>query len=435
MAVVHHREAYAPTASARDVRSFFGAQDHRNRRAVSRILHGTTIHGAERLRDDHGEPFPDRRRDHLLSCELAGRDRQRAQAAWRRSRSRRRAGTGIIVRRFREAGDTQILRIDASVIDGAPLLPLHRMRPERADQAGDARLTLAESTDRYDLIVLDAFSSDAIPIHLMTREAMATYVSRLAPHGIVLMHVSNRHMELSSVVAGIAHANGLTSRMNNRAARDDEDDAKYLFTSTVVISARDEDDFDTLREDADWNVIEPPAGQRIWTDDYSNVVGRSPPVSQSIRYLGGAAAGTEPAAAAGARSGATPAAEPTRPAIESVMPSNASTSPTRRRDASALLDRPPASRSFAPFAHCFTCGKDVSRPSARRRADRARHRGAAVRFHRPGERGRVRHTFSNVADRSPPRTTCARCIGSRDPDRQFGGAAVIAAANPGGARG
>ena len=96
---------------------------------------------------------------------------------------------------------------------------------------------------------------------------------KLAPHGIVLMHVSNRHMELSSVVAGIAHANGLVSRMNNRAARDDEDDAKYLFTSTVVISAREEADFDTLREDADWNVIEPPAGQRIWTDDYSNVVG------------------------------------------------------------------------------------------------------------------------------------------------------------------
>ena len=107
----------------------------------------------------------------------------------------------------------------------------------------------------------------------MTREAMATYVSKLAPHGIVLMHVSNRHMELSSVVAGIAHANGLVSRMNNRAARDDEDDTKYMFTSTVVISARDEADFDTLLDDADWNVIEPPAGQRIWTDDYSNVVG------------------------------------------------------------------------------------------------------------------------------------------------------------------
>jgi hypothetical protein len=75
------------------------------------------------------------------------------------------------------------------------------------------------------------------------------------------------------VVAGIAHANGLVSRVNNRAARDGEDDSDYVFTSTVVISAREDADFATLREDADWSAIEPPAGQRIWTDDYSNVIG------------------------------------------------------------------------------------------------------------------------------------------------------------------
>ena len=123
------------------------------------------------------------------------------------------------------------------------------------------------------MIVLDAFSSDAIPIHLMTREAMATYVSRLAPAGIVLMHVSNRHLELASVVAGIAHANGLVSRVSNRAARDDEEDARYIFTSTVVISAREEKDFGELLEDKDWQPIEPDPNQRVWTDDYSNVVG------------------------------------------------------------------------------------------------------------------------------------------------------------------
>ena len=96
---------------------------------------------------------------------------------------------------------------------------------------------------------------------------------RVDPLGIVTMHVSNRHMELSSVVAGIAHANGLVSRMNNRAAHEGEDDSKYVFTSTVVISAREDSDFGSLREDPDWLVIEPPAGQRIWTDDYSNVLG------------------------------------------------------------------------------------------------------------------------------------------------------------------
>ena len=75
------------------------------------------------------------------------------------------------------------------------------------------------------------------------------------------------------MVAGIAHANGLVSRVNNRAAREGEDDAKYFFTSTVVISARDEQDFGPLLQDEDWYPIEPPEDQRIWTDDYSNVIG------------------------------------------------------------------------------------------------------------------------------------------------------------------
>ena len=102
---------------------------------------------------------------------------------------------------------------------------------------------------------------------------MATYVSALAPNGIVLMHVSNRHLELSSVVAGIAQANGLVSRVNNRAAHDDEDDSKYIFTSTVVISARAEGDFGVLLQDEDWQEVDVDPAQRVWTDDYSNVIG------------------------------------------------------------------------------------------------------------------------------------------------------------------
>ena len=147
------------------------------------------------------------------------------------------------------------------------------MRTELPIVMGDARLTLAQTKDKYDLIVVDGFTSDAIPIHLMTREAMAVYLNALAPHGTVLLHISNRHMELSSVVAGIAHANGLVSMLNNRGSREGEDDAKYIFTSTVVISAREKDDFGVLLQDDDWTEIVPPPGQRIWTDDYSNVIG------------------------------------------------------------------------------------------------------------------------------------------------------------------
>ena len=70
---------------------------------------------------------------------------------------------------------------------------------------GDARLTFAKEPDGvYDLIIVDAYSSDAIPIHLATEEAMDIYKDKLAPHGAVVMHVSNRHLDLETVVVGIA---------------------------------------------------------------------------------------------------------------------------------------------------------------------------------------------------------------------------------------
>jgi hypothetical protein len=207
-------------------------------------------------------------------------------------------GTGTFACFRRPQDSFTFYEIDASVVRMARNPNYFRYIAECAPDVpirlGDARLTLADAKDQYDLIVLDAFSSDAIPIHLMTREAMATYLARLAPCGIVVMHVSNRHMELASVVAGIAHANGLVSRMNNRAPREGEDDAKYVFTSTVVASARQDEDFGVLRQDQDWSVIEPPFGQRIWTDDYSNVIGAV--IRQYRRRHAEAEEASEPAA-------------------------------------------------------------------------------------------------------------------------------------------
>jgi len=186
-------------------------------------------------------------------------------------------GTGTFACFAEPADSFKFYEIDATVEklarNSGRFHYLERCAPDVPVVLGDARLTLAESPDQYDLIVLDAFSSDAIPIHLMTREAMAIYLSKLAPHGIVMMHISNRHMELASVVAGIAHANGLVSRHNNRAAREGEDDTKYVFTSNVVISAREENDFGDLLGDSDWSELTIDPKQRIWTDDYSNIVG------------------------------------------------------------------------------------------------------------------------------------------------------------------
>ena len=136
---------------------------------------------------------------------------------------------------------------------------------------GDARLTFAREPDGvYDLIIVDAYSSDAIPIHLATEEAMEIYKAKLAPQGAVVMHVSNRHLELSSVVVGIADANDLKSWVYSEdSGRDNE----YIFSTSVVVSAREEADVGKLASSDQWALTEAEDHQRVWTDDYSNVLG------------------------------------------------------------------------------------------------------------------------------------------------------------------
>jgi SAM-dependent methyltransferase len=78
---------------------------------------------------------------------------------------------------------------------------------------GDGRLRLSEEpSGRFDLLVIDAFSSDAIPVHLLTREALATFLDKLAPHGVIAYHISNRHLDLAPVVARLAVESGLATR-------------------------------------------------------------------------------------------------------------------------------------------------------------------------------------------------------------------------------
>jgi hypothetical protein len=140
-------------------------------------------------------------------------------------------------------------------------------------------LTFAREPDGiYDLIIVDAYSSDAIPIHLATEQAMAIYKDKLAPHGAVLMHVSNRHLELSSVVVGIAGANHLKSWVYNEESNRDNE---YIFATEAVVSARETDDVGSLATSEQWALTEAAEKQRVWTDDYSNVFGA---VLRRLRY-------------------------------------------------------------------------------------------------------------------------------------------------------
>ena len=275
---------YEPDAGQRDyVRSFFGVHkivdtpDGQFRV----LLHGTTEHGAQRIRTPEGEPVTGRP-EPLTYYHLTSPIAQGIKGARERKQGPIRLaviglGTGSVAC-LTEPGDTlTYYEIDPVVVgitkDRHRFTFLTECAPDASIVIGDARLTLADAADgQYDVIVVDAFTSDAIPVHLMTREAMALYLQKLAPHGIVLVHVSNRHMELASVVAGIAQANGLVTWVDDQST--DADDANYKYSSTVCAVARSEDDFgNDMAEDDDWELQEPDDGQWVWTDDYTNIIG------------------------------------------------------------------------------------------------------------------------------------------------------------------
>jgi hypothetical protein len=140
---------------------------------------------------------------------------------------------------------------------------------------GDARLRLREApASAYDLIVLDAFSSDAVPAHLLTREAVALYLSKLAPGGVLAFHVSNRSLELERVALGVASDARLAARIfaDDYNPNDEGHDSNHD-ASTWVVAAREPEDLGPLAADARWQTADARKQRlEIWRDDFSNVV-------------------------------------------------------------------------------------------------------------------------------------------------------------------
>jgi hypothetical protein len=136
----------------------------------------------------------------------------------------------------------------------------------------DARLALARApAGGYDAIVLDAFSSDAIPMHLLTREAVAIYLRALAPRGVLLFHLSNRFLDLRPVVAGLGADAGLM--VIGRTDRDIGADALAAGTlgSSWALAARTREDLGPVTFDVRWTPLSPNPRIGVWTDDFSNI--------------------------------------------------------------------------------------------------------------------------------------------------------------------
>jgi len=134
---------------------------------------------------------------------------------------------------------------------------------------GDARLSLErEPAQGFDLLAVDAFSSDSIPMHLITREALALYLRHVKPDGIVAFHLSNRFLNLVPVVARLAKENGVHAVLVSDSGKDDDNT-----TSDWLLLSRDPKALAAPQiEDASPEAPEEQAGWRTWTDDYSNLV-------------------------------------------------------------------------------------------------------------------------------------------------------------------
>jgi hypothetical protein len=124
----------------------------------------------------------------------------------------------------------------------------------------------------YGLIILDAFSSDAIPIHLMTTEALGLYLSRLAAGGALAFHVSNRHLALAPVLARLALSHGLAVRFQQHSAGRSAAAGPGPLSSEWMVMARSATDLGSLATDARWSTPAIPPSTPLWTDDFSNIL-------------------------------------------------------------------------------------------------------------------------------------------------------------------
>ncbi len=269
--------SFVPGRAATDVqpllqlRSFFGV--HRvtldQGGAVHVLTHGRTIHGMQ-----HTDPA---RRREPMSYYTAGSPLGQSLAARIGGLRRDRIGVvglgaGAAACHRRPGEDWVFYEIDPLVRHIARDTPyftyLADCAPDSPIEMGDARLTLKKTPNAsYDVLVIDAFSSDAIPIHLLTREAVALYLDKVRDGGIVMLHISNRYLRLLPIIARIAAAGGLEIRAQTHRPPPGEG-----WPSQWVVLARREADLGPLARDERWQrpVVDPTAP--LWTDSFSNIL-------------------------------------------------------------------------------------------------------------------------------------------------------------------
>ncbi len=265
-------------------RSFFGVlrvgRDREENEEYVELRHGTTLHGRQSL-------DPKRRAEPVSYYRRGGPVSQVFEELDRRPGSLRIAviglGTGTLAAYARPGDAITFYEIDRLVRDIALDRAYFTFVSDARDRGasirvdlGDARIRLEavkreRPGERYDLIAVDAFSSDAIPVHLLTREAIRLYLDMLKPDGVLTVHISNRYLHLAPVVANLARDAGLQGRL---IQEDDASESKGASSSTWTVLARTPEALGALPNDPRWTRYKLEGDPRVgvWTDDFHNLL-------------------------------------------------------------------------------------------------------------------------------------------------------------------
>ena len=253
-------------------RSFFGVHQVSVRGEFREYRNGTTVHGAQLVSETSDRPTPltyyhprglmaeivnDARRTPAQTIGIVG------------------LGTGALACYAKPGQDWHFYEIDQMVVDIAQNPKLFSYMSTCAPQAkihvGDARIMLQGQADlKFDILVIDAYSSDAIPVHLATVEAIRLYLDRLNAGGILVFHVSNRFYDLAQPLAVAATALGLEGRYRFQTV-DELKEAVGAYPSMVVTLARTAEDLGISATDPLWGPLPEPE-ILLWTDDYANLL-------------------------------------------------------------------------------------------------------------------------------------------------------------------
>jgi hypothetical protein len=239
------------------------------------LIHGNTVHGAE-----HRDPA--QRREPLTYFSKEGPIGQLFAILAARGGVDRVGLTGLGIGTtvcYRQPGQHwTIYEIDPVVVRFAhDTRYFHYLEDCAGDTPivlGDARLSLAKAAPHeFDLLILDAFSSDSLPTHLITREALALYLDKLADDGVLVFNISNRYLDIRPVLANLAADAGLVAWVQAHRTAQETGSQDYKTNSVWVVMTRRADNLTALQSDSRWHRLAPQPGSRLWTDDYSNILG------------------------------------------------------------------------------------------------------------------------------------------------------------------